>query len=287
MTADATWVVDVTEENFDREVIERSKEVPVVVDFWAPWCAPCRMLGPVLERLVNERGGTVRLAKINVDQAQELAGAFRIEGIPAVKALRDGQIVLEFVGVLPEPQLNEFLDRLQPSEADKLAKQAHDLEADKPADAEGLYRKALELDRGHQAALLGLARVRLAQGQEAEVSDLLDRAIPGGDQAAEVSRLRGLLGLRERAREFGDEATARQRLDAEPGNAERQYELGCVLAAAGKYPEALEALLAAATADKALAKEKVKEAMVQVFHIVGIRSEMAEEYRDKLTRVLY
>jgi putative thioredoxin len=283
----SAWVFDVTEQDFERAVIEASREVPIVVDFWAPWCGPCRTLGPTLERLVNERGGQVRLAKVNVDEAQQLAGDFGIEGIPAVKALRDGRVVLEFVGLLQEPQLREFLDRICPSEADGIARKAREQEEGNPAQAEQLYRQALEMDREQQAALLGLARLRLAQGQEAEVGDLLDRVTSGGDQAAEVSQLRGILSLRELARQFGDEAAARRRLAKAPDNAEAHYELGCVLAAAGRYPEALEACLTAAEKDRKLAAAKVKDVMVQVFHIVGVRSPLAEEYRDKLTRVLY
>jgi putative thioredoxin len=278
--------VDVTEANFEREVVERSQEVPVVVDFWAPWCGPCRMLGPVLEQEIQARGGAVRLAKVNVDVAQELAAGFRIESIPAVKAFRNGQIVLEFVGLLPEAQLREVIDRLVPSEADKLAEQAQEKEATAPTEAEALYRRVLDLDREQQTALVGLARLLIATGRDAEATPLLDRTIAGGEQAAEVSRLRGMIALREKTHDLGDEAAARKRLAAAP-DAERHYELGTILAAAGKYREALEELLTAATADRALANEKVKEVMVQIFHIVGVRSELAEEYRDKLTRVLY
>lgn len=229
----------------------------------------------------------MRLAKVNVDNAQELAAAFRIEGIPAVKIFRDGKVVLEFVGLLSEAQLREVFDRLSPSEADELAKQANDKESGDPQEAESLYRRALEHDREHQAALVGLARVRMAQGQEAEAATLLERAIPGGEQVAEVSRLQGILTLREKVREFGDEATAQQRLANTPNDSEKHYEMGCVLAAAGKYREALDELLAAATADRKLAAAKVKEVMVQIFHVVGVRSELADEYRAKLSSVLY
>src|SRR5262245_51440053 len=116
--ASSEYVFDVDEANFQSAVVERSKQVPVVVDFWAPWCGPCRALGPVLERLVAARNGAVLLAKLNTDENPNLAGAFQIQGIPAVKAIRDGAVVLEFEGLLPEAQLEEFLNHVVPSETD-------------------------------------------------------------------------------------------------------------------------------------------------------------------------
>lgn len=279
-------VFDVAEADFERDVLERSRQVPVVVDFWAPWCGPCRALGPVLEKLVDERAGAVVLAKVNVDEAQNLAAAFRIEGIPAVKAFRDGRPVLEFEGVLPEEQLRQFLDRLMPSEAEKRLKQAGELETASPTEAEPLYRQILEQERGNVAAQLGLVRVLVARGQDVEAAEILDR-VAAPDQQAEIERLRGLLGLRELEREFGDAASLRQKLQKKSDDAELLYKLGCVLAAAGKYQEALDQLLAAGQHDKKLAGSKVKEAMVKIFHIIGVRSDLADEYRDKLTKILY
>jgi putative thioredoxin len=286
MVADSSWVFDVAEADFESAVLERSKQVPVVVDFWAPWCGPCRALGPVLEKLVNERGGSVLLAKLNVDEAPNLAGAFRIEAIPAVKAFRDGRPVLEFEGVLPEAHLREFFDRLTPSAAEKQEKQAEKLEATNPAEAEKLYRNALEQEPGNVAAQLGLVRLLVAHGKDAEATELLEK-VNDQDQQAEIERLRSILGLRSLAREFGDEAALRKKLAVKPDDAELQYQLGCALAAAGRHKEALESLLAAGKSDKKLAQGKVKEAMVKVFHIIGVRSDLADEYRDKLTKILY
>jgi putative thioredoxin len=283
----SAWVKDVKEADFEREVIDKSRELPVVVDFWAPWCGPCRALGPVLEKLAAERNGDFLLAKVNVDQAQDIAAQYAVEAIPAVKAFRDGRPVLEFVGVLPEAQLRQFLDRICPTPADREARHAADLETSNPAEAEAQYRSVLEQDSTNEAAVVGLARLLIARGQDAEASDLLDRIAPAGDLGTEAERLGAVLFLREQARPYGDEAAARRRLAAEPNSAEAHYQLGCVLAAAGKYPEALQTLLEAAARDRTVAADKVRPVMVKVFYAVGVRSPLADEYRDRLAQLLY
>jgi putative thioredoxin len=283
----SAWVKDVGDADFEREVIETSRQLPVVVDFWAPWCGPCRMIGPVLERLATEHNGAFFLAKVNVDDAQGVAVQYAVEAIPAVKAFRDGRPVLEFVGALPEAQIRAFLDRVLPSAADRLVEQAADLESARPEEAEAQYRRALEQDRNNQAALVGLARVLVCRSRDQEAAELLANAAPGGELGAEAERLSATLALREQGREFGDEGALRRRVEAEPGNAAARYQLGCVLAAAGKFPEALQMLLAAAERDHTLAKAKVREAMVKVFQAVGVRSPLADEYRAKLAQLLY
>jgi putative thioredoxin len=283
----SAWVLDVREADFEREVLERSRERPVVVDFWAPWCGPCRMLGPILERLVNERNGEVILAKINTDEAQNLAAYFQIQAIPAVKAFRDGRPVLEFEGLLPEEQLREFLDRLSPSVADRLVQQAKTLEADKPAEAETLYRRALEKDPNHESAIVGLVRTLIAQNKDEEAREVLERIGPGGEQGAEYERLDALLFIRAQGQKCPVLDGPQERLKADPDHAQHRFELGCALAAAGKYPEALEQLLAAAERDPQLARARVRELMVKIFYVIGARSPLADEYRDKLSRLLY
>jgi putative thioredoxin len=280
-------IVDVEQADFERQVLQASRERPVVVDFWAPWCGPCRILGPILEKLVEEREGEVLLAKVDIDHAQDLAAQYGIQAIPAVIAFRDGKPVLDFVGVLPEEQLRAFLNRLIPSAADRLARQAASLEDQQPAEAAALYRQALKEDDHNQAALIGLARMLLAKGNENEVAELLARINPGGEHAAEAERLTALLALRQLARDFGDESAARRRLEADPSNARLRYELGCILAGAGRYPEALELLLSAAESDRKFGAAQVREAMVKIFQAIGTRSEMADQYRDRLSRVLY
>jgi putative thioredoxin len=285
--AGSSWVFDVTEKNFDEQVVQRSRLQPVVVDFWAPWCQPCLILGPLLEQLIEERGGQVVLAKVDVDQERRLAQAFGIHSIPAVKAFRDGGVLAEFTGLLPETHLRQFFDKILPSEADRLVKQAAGMAGTNPAEAEALYRHALELEPNHSAAALGLAKLLIARRQNEEARPLLERVRPVGDQATEVQQLEAVLFLREAAKPYPAEQELRQRVRAEPKNAALRLELGTVLAAEGHYSEALEMLLSAVERDRQLGAGPVREVMVKIFYAVGVRSPLADEYRQKLTGLLY
>src|SRR3954463_15829491 len=168
-TADTT-VFDVTEADFEQRVIERSRELPVVVDFWAEWCGPCRTLGPALEKAVQARAGKVELAKLDTDANQSLAGRYGIRGIPAVKAFRDGQVTDEFTGALPPPQVEAFFDRIVPSEADELAAKGA-AEGD-----EGALRRALELDPRNLEARRSLGRLLLQGGDAQGALEVLEAA---------------------------------------------------------------------------------------------------------------
>src|SRR5438874_911660 len=134
------WIFAVGEKDFEAKVIDKSRETPVVVDFWAPWCGPCRALAPILEKLIGQRAGSVLLAKVNIDEEQGLAAQFAIESIPMVVAFRGGRPVLDFMGLLAEHQIADFLDRVSPTEAERKAKEAIALEKTDPAQAEKLYR---------------------------------------------------------------------------------------------------------------------------------------------------
>lgn len=285
--ATSSWVNNVDEASFEREVVERSLQIPVVVDFWAPWCPPCRALTPILEKLVGERNGEVILVKVNLDEAQGLATRYRVESIPLVIAFKDGKPLTEFMGLLPEAQVRQFFDQLAPSAADRLVQEAAALASARPHEALAKYRQALELDRNHEAARLALARLLIAQQQDEEASHLLQDAAFSEDRAEEAERLTATLHLRRLAKTLDDESVIRERFAADPNNARVRYELGCIEAANGNYRQALDLLFSAAERDSSLAMAKVREVMVNIFNVIGVRSALADEYREKLTTLLY
>ena len=279
--------IDVTDATFEAEVIAKSAEVPVVVDLWAPWCGPCRTLGPLLERLAAEADGAFLLAKVNTDTSPELAQAFQVDGIPAVFAIRDGKLVDQFTGVMPEDELRRFLGRLGPSAEEQSAANALELEGKDPSAALFTYRQMFAANPDDPAARVGLARVLLATGgSEAEASELLG-PVMSGEQATEADRLRTVIKLREPAHADADLAAARAAVKADPESAEARYRLGRVLAARGEYEPALEELIAAAERDKKLAASAVRELMVDVFNVIGPQSPEANAYRGRLRDVLY
>jgi putative thioredoxin len=281
-------VIDVDQDSFEREVVERSLQTPVVVDFWAPWCGPCRFLGPVLEQLVEgDYRGRLVLAKVNSDDNPELAVRFAIRGIPAVKFFRHGRVVAEFVGALPEPEVRRYFDAVLPSAADRLAAEADERLAagDRDAARSG-YRAALEEDRLHPAALLGLGRLLEEDGAGDEALDLYRRVTGDGPDEAEATRRAALLELRLEAG-AGDPAAWRDRIAANSRDAEARYQLGLHLAARGEWRPALEELLAVVRIDRSLGDDGGRKAMLRVFDVIGPRSDLAEEFRGKLASAIY
>lgn len=286
--ATSQWVGDVTEETFLEEVVEQSRVRPIVVDFWAPWCGPCRALSPLLEKLAEESNGGFFLAKINTDDNPNVAGEFGVQGIPAVFAVRDGQVVNEFVGLLPESQLREFLRQIMPSQSsnDPLS-DAEKLETANPAKSAELYRAQLSTDPKSQAARVGLARVYLqTPGRESEIENLL-RDIDDDSLVPESQRLGRILRLRQHPGGDADLAAAQAKVAAEPKNAASFLGLGRVLASRGEYIPALDALLTGAEKNRELGRTEIRELMVEIFYILGVRSPDSDAYRSKLQSILY
>jgi putative thioredoxin len=286
----SAWTINVGDADFETEVLERSRQVPVVVDFWAEWCGPCRMLGPILEKLAREKAGQFVLAKVNVDEAQQLAGYFGIEGIPAIRVFRDGRLADGFEGLYPEPEVRAFLDRHLPSESDRLAQKAAALEASNPVEAEAIYRKALAANGDDPHARVGLARLLIAAHKDDEAKQLLAPVGSVDEVGKEAERLRRILELRSGQQVEGgstSEADLRRKIQADPENARLRFELGSLLAQQERYPEALEMLLSAAERDRELGRTEVRELMVKLFEILGVRSELSDSYRDRLRSLLY
>src|SRR2546428_202383 len=172
-------VIDVSDQTFQSEVLEESFRRPVVVDFWAAWCQPCRLIGPVLERLAEEHGGQFVLAKLDVDSNPQASYAFRIQSIPAVKAFRDGQLVSEFVGAIPERAIRQWLEPLLPSQADRLVEQGEQSEQEGRLDeADNLFRQAMEVDPNHIRAALGAGRLAIERAELEEARRLLEPLRP-------------------------------------------------------------------------------------------------------------
>jgi putative thioredoxin len=260
-------VVDVTDADFEQVVIEGSKERPVVVDMWAAWCGPCRTLGPILEKVAEERGGAFLLAKLDVDAngvGQALLQAVRSQGIPTVVAFRDGQPVSMFIGAYPETEVNAFVDQLLPSEADLEAAEAEaEAEAGDLEGAEEGFREALAKDPESRDAAIGLARVLVARGDLDEARPLVAKHLPDPEAESVHARI-----------EVKDWATSPD--NGTLASAKR-------LAARGRWREALDGMLGALQDDR----DAARQAMVTVFAALGDEDELVPEYRRKLTAALF
>lgn len=281
----AEGIIQVSDAEFDSKVL--GSDVPVVVDFWAPWCGPCRMLGPVLEAVAADFPDDLVVAKVNSDENQELARRYAVQGIPAVKFIRRGQLVAEFTGALPKRQVEAYVMRLLPSEADELADEgARAWAAGRRDDAEAAFRQAIDMDPRQSVALLGLAEVALAAGRYSEAENLFLRVPPGTAEAARADQRLGMVRLATAAGDLPSADEARARLSADSADAEAHLALGLHDALAGQHDAALDRLLGVIQRGGPH-KEAGKNAVVAIFEALGPQHELTRRFRPRLAALLY
>lgn len=280
------YAFDVGRDDFQQVVIEGSKKVPVVVDFWAEWCGPCRVLKPILEKLADEYQGKFILAKVNADYNQELAARYGVRGIPSVKAFVGGQIVDEFSGALPESAVREFLERIIPSPAEELRLKAAELKAQGDrAKALQVLAEASKLDPRNEAVRLDAAEIMLDVDQIDEAARLLESLSAETRTEARAQQLLARLNFARSKASGEDEAGLRARIAANPGDMDTRLKLANLLIASGRYAEGMDELLEMIRRDKTWNEEAARKTMLSVFNLLG-GSPLVSEYRRKLASAL-
>ncbi len=283
-------VTEGTEQNFTQVVMERSLTVPIVVDFWATWCGPCKTLGPALEKLAGEYGGRFELVTVDVDANPRLAQAFRIQSIPTVFAFAGGQPVDGFQGALPPAQLKQFIDRLPLADVPGVERDLVEVARDASAQGDTALAAALwqqvaveKPDHAHEAHL-ALARVALAERDRQAAEGWLKQVAEGTPSWEQAQRLKGVLAFYEDA---GDGAALRTAVEADPRNADAWYRLGCTLAIALDYEGAMQAFLEVVGLDRALREDGGRRALLSLFDLLGAENELTPRYRKRLANALY
>ncbi len=273
------YILDVSEGTFENDVLMRSHETPVVVDFWAEWCVPCKILGPLLERVAIEWGGSFLLAKVDVDENPNLAIRYGVQGIPAVKAIHNGEVVAEFVGAQPESAVRRFIQNLVPSEADRAVAEAQSLLATRHwPEAEDAFREVLEKDDRNAAAALGLVKSLLMQGVGKETVEILTD-FPAGTEWPVAESLKPLAEILAEAEGSGP--------TAEEDTLSARLHRAAKLIARSNLPAAMDGLLDILREDKTYRGGLPRQIMLALFVLLGDQDPLTREYREELASVLF
>lgn len=275
-------VIDSTDVTFQKDVIERSHELPVIVDCWAPWCGPCRVLGPILEKLAYERDGQVQLVKVNTDENPQVAQALQVQGIPAVFAFAGGRVVSQFVGAQPEERVREFFDSLIPSEADiKAAEGYRMLQQNQVPIARLHFQAALEEDPNHEMAGVGLAALLAGIGEIDQAQELAKR----WPDNPTTKGILASIALRQVVEGRSPEEI-HARAAANPEDAEARYLQGCLLALEGQWQQSMDALLESIRIDRQACEEGARKRLLDIFAVLGDQP-IVSEYRRRLGSLLF
>lgn len=278
---------EVGADDFASAVLERSHDVPVLVDFWAPWCGPCRSLKPVLEKLAMEFDGKFALAKLNTDEHPTIAAEFGIRSIPNVKAFRNGRMVDEFLGALPELQVRKFIERLVPSAAEELRRAAQaSVAAGSPTSALEQLDAAIALEPKNDLLLLDKAAVLIGLGRAQEAKQTLELVSPLAQSEDSYLRLAAQLDVMSRVEEVGDAEELRARVDRDPADLEARIALADWHTYRKEYAASLPLLLEAVKRDRKYGDDAARKKMLQVFSLLENRGDLVDQYRRLLARAL-
>ncbi|MEK6210115.1 MAG: thioredoxin [Pseudomonadota bacterium] len=279
--------VDVTNATFELEVIEASKSTPVVVDFWAPWCGPCRVLKPILEKVASDYDGRFKLAKVNSDENPEIAAAYGVRSIPDVMAFRDGKPVSHFLGAIPESQVRAFIDALIPTPSEiERARAAELREAGDLAGAVEALRKAIDLDPANDPARLDLAELLIELKRVDEAEAALAAVKPNIDLDNRLATLRAALAFARAAGSGASEAELKAKLAANPADHEARFALASLYAGSKLYREALDELLEIVRRDRNWKDGEARKQILAIFNLAENQPELVSDYRRKLASAL-